>query len=175
MLRLKPAIQWIDDPRDMSRSDIISIFHCLSLKNSCYSEILSFLVAGKCLLIPDDKCEHLIVDCGEYKIIFSGNCPEGDGLRLTVFKCEGRKVPSYFNTNKKVLVTNWAPFSWFEEYSDYKVKPKKDDCDCEVSLPDSEDEEDNFVFLVERFLKRSFLVDKAGIQMEKEFCNEIDL
>lgn len=171
MLRLKPVIQWIDDPRDMSRSDIISIFHCLSLENSSYSAVLSSLVAGRCLLIPDDKCEYLTVDCGEYKITFSGGYTE-EGLRLTVFKCAGRKVPS-FHKEKKVSVINWTPPSWFEEYNGYTV----DDCTCEISLPDlaKEEEEDNFTFVVECFLKRSFLVNKAGIRLEKEFCDETDL
>jgi hypothetical protein len=152
----------------MSRSDIISIFHCLSLEDPSYSTILSFLVAGKCLLIPDDECECLTADCGEYKIVFSGGCSEGPGLRLTVFECAERKVPSFSCEKKNVSVPNWTPYSWFEEYNGYKVE----DCSYKICLPD---QEDNFTFVFERFLKRSFLVDKAGIRMEKEFCDETNL
>ena len=170
MLKLKPVIQWIEDPRDMSRSDIISIFHCLSLEDSTYSTVLSSLVVGKCLLIPDDKCECLVADCGEYKIVFTGGLSE-EGLRLTVFECEGREIPSYICAEKKVPRLNWTPLSWFEEYDGYQVEIPEDRYGYRISLP-PENEEDHFVFLVERFLKRSFLVDKAGIRMEKESCNE---
>ena len=170
MLKLRPVIQWVDDPRNMSRSDIISIFHCLSLEDptSTYSTVLSFLVAGRCLLIPDDKCEYLTADCGEYKITFYSSRLEGRGLLLTVYKCEGRAIRCV-KVKKKLSVTDWTPSSWFEEYNGYKVN----DCTYKISLPDSEEEEeDDFVFLTECFLDRSFLVDKAGIRLEKESCNE---